>query len=215
MQGIITRVQVLAHPVVIVESFGLRVLLRALLAGAHETFLDVVSRCAEEEAHRGLEEIDLVRTVARFAGYECRARDLYRLLARQQVEVPAAARFLGTMARHEEGHAIVLARVRREVRRGRLWTQSKQLHFEGERALDDTLASLEAEVRRGVGLDRALEIVEAVEGTEINVVFDTLNAAVDMRSRARFEKFFVLTRQHLAYCREQIASLRAEHGIPG
>src|SRR3954471_21935657 len=73
MQGVVTRVQVLAHPFVVVGGFGLKVLLRALLAGRGETFLDVVSRCAEEESRSDLHEIDLLRTVDRFIGFERRA----------------------------------------------------------------------------------------------------------------------------------------------
>ena len=64
-----------------------------------------------------------------------------------------------------------------------------------------------------VTLARALEIVEGIEGSELNVVFDTLNGSVDMRSRARFERFFVLTRRHLAYCSERVQGLRSQHGI--
>ena len=43
------------------------------------------------------------------------------------------------------------------------------------------------------------------------MVFDTLSGSVDMRSRARFERFFVLTQRHLAYCAEQLQALRARH----
>lgn len=208
MQGVITRVHVLAHPLVIVEGFGMKVLVRALLADASETFLEVVTRCAEEEAHEGMATLDLLPVVERFTGYECRARDLYRRLAEKLAGLPEVARFFETLGRHEEGHAIVLARVRRELRRGRLWPESKDLHFAGEEALAASLAALEKEAEGEVGLARALDIVEAVEGSELNVVFDALSGCVDMRSRARFESFFVLTREHLAYCREQIRDFR-------
>lgn len=62
--------------------------------------------------------------------------------------------------------------------------------------LEARLAALEAEVRGGVSLARA------IESSEVNVVFDTLSGCVDMRSRARFERFFVLTERHLACCAE-------------
>jgi hypothetical protein len=39
----------------------------------------------------------------------------------------------------------------------------------------------------------------------------TLNGSVDMRSRARFERFFVISHQHVAYCREHVRRLRAQH----
>lgn len=209
MEGVVTRVQVLAHPIVIVEGFGLKVLVRALLSGRGETFLDVVSRCAEEEARSEMDELDLVRTVQRFIGFERRARDLYGRLAQQFSSHPEAAKFFATLSRHEEGHAIVLSRVRREIRRGHFWTDSRDLHLASVGAIDALLADFEEEVRPGVSLGRALGIVEAIEGSEIDVVFDNLNASVDMRSRAQFERFFVLTEHHLAYCREQVQRLRA------
>lgn len=213
MQGVITRVQVLAHPVVIVESFGVKVLVRALFADARETFLEIVSRCAEEEAHLGMDEIDLVRTVKRFIGFECRVRNVYQRLSERFSGAAEVAEFFKTLSGHEEGHALVLSRVRREMRKGRFWSQSKDLHVATVEAFDARLEAYEKEVRRGVTLARALEIVEGIEGSELNVVFDTLNGSVDMRSRARFERFFVLTQRHLAYCREQVQRLRTQHGI--
>lgn len=212
MQGVITRVHVLAHPVVIVESFGVKVLLRALFADARETFLDVVSRCQEEEANLGKAELDLARTVKRYVGFECRVRDVYRSLSERFADVPDAARFFRTLSAQEEGHAIVLSRVRRELRRGRLWKESRRLHLEGVQGLDGRLAAVEEEVRGGVTLARALELVEGVEGSELNVVFDTLTGCVDMRSRARLERFFVLTRRHLEFVSTGVRALRARHG---
>jgi hypothetical protein len=213
MRGVITRVQVLAHPVVIAESFGVKVLVRALLASAQETFLEIVRRAAEEEDHEGMDELHLARTVKRFIGFECRARDLYWRASLQLAGIPEAARFFATVSGQEEGHAVVLSRVRRELRRGRLWKESRDVHEATVEGVEDRLSGYEEEVRRGVSLARALEIVEGLEGSELNVVFETLSASVDMRSRARFERFFALTERHLAYCRDQVEALRARHGI--
>jgi len=213
MQGVITKGQVLAHPVVIVESFGVKVLLRALFANAEETFLEIVSRCDEEEAHRGMADIDLVRTVKRFILFENQVGEVYRRLSRQFPELTGATKFFTTLVSHEEGHAIVLSRVRREIRRGRLWEHSRALHLAKVEELEDKLRAYEGEVQRSVRLARALEIVEGIEASEVNAVFDTLNRSVDMRSRARFERFFVLTQRHLRYCTEGVRALRMQHGI--
>jgi rubrerythrin len=213
MQGVITRVHVIAHPVVVFESFGMKVLLRSLFAGARETFLDIVSACAEEEEHAGMAEIDLLRTVKRFIGFERHMRDIYQELSRRFPDDVQATRFFRILASQEEGHAIVLSRVQRELRRGRLWRRSNELHVAAMEGFEATLDAHEQEVGRGVTLARSLEIVEAIEGSEINVVFDTLHGAVDMRSRARFERLFVLSRRHLAYFREQVKALRVRHGI--
>jgi hypothetical protein len=215
MEGVITRVQVLAHPVIIVESFGVRVLVRALLARQGETFLEIVRRCAEDDAHRGMAELDLCRTVERFMGFECLAGDLYLQLAHHLAHVPEAGAFFNTISRHEQGHATVLGRVRREISRGRLWAASRDLHFKALDEFESRLSSLVAEARQGADLARALEMVQLVEGSELNVVFDALRESVDMRSRQNFERFFVLTGPHVEYCGMAIERLRRQHGIPG
>ena len=193
MTGVIRRVQVLAHPVVIAESFGMRVLVRSLLASTGETFLEIVRRSAEEEAHLGMEELGLGRTVKRFTGFECRLGALYRQLSLQLTGAPEVAELFSTLSGHEEGHAIVLSRILREIRHGRLWKESRDLHLGTEEAFEARLSGFEQEVRCGVDVARALEIVESIEGSELNVVFDTLNTSVDRRSRSRFARFFVLT----------------------
>jgi hypothetical protein len=215
MRGIITKVQVLAHPVLIVESFGLKVLVRALFADARETFLEIVTRCAEEDEHQGMDELDLVRTVGRFVEFERRVGELYRRLAGQFTDDREVAELFATLASHEEGHALVLSRVRCEIRRGHLWKASRALHLADVAAFDAGLAAVEEEVRRGVFLPRALALVDLLESSELNVVFDTLSGSVDMRSRTRFERFFVSSRRHLAYCGERIAALRARERIAG
>ena len=213
MRGVITRVQVLAHPLVIVESFGMKVLVRAIFANARETFLEIVSRCAEEEEHLGEHDLHLARTVRRFIEFERRLSELYGRMSLQFPSVRDAARFLKTLSMQEEGHALVLSRVHREIRRGHLWKDSRDIHDATVESFARRLEGYEEEVRRGVTLARALQIVEGIEGSEINVVFDTLNGNVDMHSRGRFERFFVMTKSHLAYCGQQIEALRARYGI--
>jgi hypothetical protein len=212
MQGVVTTRQVLAHPLVILEGFGLKVLVRSLFAGRDETFLDIVTRCAQEGANDDMEEVDLLKTVDRFVGLERRARDLYWKVSQDLAAFPDAAKFFVTLSWQEEGHAIVLSRVRREIRRGRLWRKSRDFHLSSLGSIEALFANFEHEVgRKTVSLCRALEMVEEIEGSELDVVFDSLNDSVDMRSRARFERFFVLSNAHSAYWREQVPLLRARH----
>jgi rubrerythrin len=197
---------------VIIEAFGFKVLLRSLLAGRDDTFLDIVMRCAQESAHNDMVEIDLLKALDRFAAFERRARDIYRELSEQLSGYPDAARFFRSLSSQEEGHAIVLCRVRREIRRGRLWKKSKDLHFAMLGSLDAMFANLEHEVRtKWVSFARALEIVEHIEQSELDVVFESLSESVEMRMRGRFERFFVVSKQHSAYWREQVQNLRAVH----
>ena len=213
MLGVITRKEVLAHPLLILEGFGPRVLVRALTCDDNETFLDIVNRCSEEDDHQAMADVDLARTVQAFQGFELRARDLYLALAQRLGGEADVDAFFRAIAGHEEGHAVLLARVRREVRRGHCWKESARGHHESIARVEGLLSGVEDEVRGGVTLARALEVVETLEGSELNVVFDTLRHSVDMRSRARFEAFFVLTDRHLAFCTQGVSALREAHGI--
>lgn len=214
MQGVITRKEIVAHPLVIIEGFGLKVLVRSLLARRDETFLDVVNLCAELEAHNDEDEIDLLQTVQRFIEFERRSRDLYRTLARYYGVLPDVAKFFGTLSWQEEGHAIVLSRVRREIQRGRLWSESRDLHLASIASVEALLCACEEEVRHGVPLGRALEIVDIIEGSELDIVFNRLNKSVDMRSRGRFERFFALADDHWAYHVMERRKLRARYLLP-
>jgi hypothetical protein len=178
--------------------------------GVNETFL-IVARCSHKGANDDREEVDLLKTVDRFVGLERRARDLYRSLSRRLAGLPDAARFFGFLSWQEEGHAVVLSRVRREIRRGNLRKKSDELQFACLGSLETLFTNLEQQVRRRVSLARALEMVEEIEGSELDVVFDTLNDSVEMRSRARFERFFVLSKDHSAYWHEQVRSLRTRY----
>jgi hypothetical protein len=211
MQGVVTTRHVLAHPLVILEGFGLKVLVRSLFARRDETFLDIVARCARKGANDDSEEVDLLKTVDRFVGLERRARDLYRSLSRRLIGLPDAARFFAVLSWQEEGHAVVLSRVRREIQRGKLRKKAKALQFDCLGSLETLFTNLEREVRKRVSLSRALEIVEEIEGSELDVVFDNLNDSVNMCCRARFERFFVLSKAHSAYWEEQVRLLRARH----
>ncbi|MGC4121696.1 MAG: hypothetical protein QM765_45390 [Myxococcales bacterium] len=212
MLGVITRRQVLAHPLAIYRGFGARVLMRALTSRRDETFLDVINRCAEEEAHHDLADVDFAPTVERFQGFEVRARELYWTLANQQQALDAAT-FFRALAAQEESHAVLLAHVRREARRGRCWKRSQREYQRELVAVDHLLSHLEAEAREPVGLARALEMVEELEGSELDVVFDTLCHSVDRRSLLRLRRFFAVSEEHRAFCARRIDALRDAHGI--
>jgi hypothetical protein len=211
MQGVITRKEIFAHPMVIIEGFGLKVLVRSLVARRDETFLDIVNRCAGFRAQNDEDEIDLLRTVQRFIDFERRARDLYRKLARHYCTLPDVEKFFGTLSWQEEGHAIVLSRVHREIRRGRLSAGSRDLHEASIASVEALLKACEEEVRHGMPLGRALEIVDVIEGSELDIVFNRLNESVHMRSRARFERFFALADDHWAYHVTERRKLRARY----
>ncbi len=155
--------------------------------------------------------MDLRAIVNQFIGYELKARELYTILSAKFSELKDVSDFFRHIARHEEGHAIVLARVRREIDRGHYWKESKQIHTSEIEHFDRFIKEAEASIQSGVSLAEALDLVDSLEGSEINIVFDNLNHAVDMKSRKRFKKFFVMSKEHIGFCEKKTAEFREKY----
>ena len=211
MQGVITTKSILQNPLVIIEGFGLRVFINALFADKDATFLDIINQCQELDAHKDMARMNLSEIVNQFIGYELKAQELYTILSKNFSELSDVSAFFKNIASHEEGHAIVLARVRREIERGHYWKESKQIHIAEIERFDRFMKEAEASVRSGVSLAGALTLVDRIEGSEINIVFENLNKSVDMKSRKRFEKFFVMTSEHVGFCEKQTAAFRKKY----
>ena len=211
MQGVITTKSILQNPFVIIEGFGLRVFISALFADKDATFLDIISQCHELDAHKDMARMNLSEIVNQFIGYELKAQELYTMLSENFSEIDVSPLFFKHIASHEEGHAIVLARVRREIERGHYWKESKQIHISEIERFDRFMKEAEAAVLSGVSLAEALALVDQLEGSEINIVFENLNKSVDMKSRKRFEKFFVMTTEHVGFCEKQTTAFRKKY----
>jgi len=211
MQGVITTKAILQNPIVIIEGFGLRVFINALFADKDATFLDIINECHELDAHKDMASMNLSEIVNQFIGYELKSQETYTILSERFSELSDVSAFFKNLARHEEGHAIVLARVRREIERGHYWKESKQIHLDEIKRFDRFMKKTEASVLAGVSLAEALTLVDQLEGSEINIVFENLNKSVDMKSRKRFEKFFVMTSEHIGYCDKQTTAFRKKY----
>ncbi len=210
MLGVITKKDIIQHPFIIIEGFGLRVLIRALVADEDETFLDIVNECYELEEHKEMADLSIGKIVKQFLGFELRVREIYLTLAGQMHKAgyEDVSSFFREIAAHEEGHAIVLARVRQEVARGHFWKDSEAMYQDDIDLFEENLSSVEKQVSSEVSLSEALDIVDALESSEINMVFDNLKEAVDMKSRAHFERFFVMTNKHLQICTSKVQLFR-------
>jgi len=213
MQGVITKKEVLKNPVVIIEGFGLRVFINALFADKDATFLDIINECHELDSHKDMASMNISEIVNQFIGYELKAQELYTILSKNFSELSDVSAFFKNIARHEEGHAIILARVRREIERGHYWKESKQIHISEIERFDRFMRDAEASIQSGVSLAEALTLVDLLEGSEINIVFENLNNSVDMKSRKRFEKFFVMTTEHVGFCEKQTANFRKKYDL--
>ncbi len=213
MLGVIQKKDIIQHPFIIIEGFGVRVLIRALIADEKETFLDIVNECFELEEHEGMDDLSLSQAVKQFLGFELRVREIYLSLEKQMLEqgYQDVSQFFQEIAAHEEGHAVVLARVRKEISRGHFWKDSADVYQGDITAFEKALKAVEEQVAKGPTLAEALDIVDALEGSEINMVFDNLKDSVDMKSRTYFERFFVMTNKHLQICSTKVQLFRERY----
>jgi rubrerythrin len=184
VDGAIRKRDILSHPVVTIQSFGWKVLVRSLMARPGQTFLSIVAPTLLPNAVDEKSEF-----VARAISLELRAMRIYRCLAERFSHLGKLHDFFVNLARAEEDHAELLELCFASSDR-QAWTK---------RSLEpwrDTVAHLEDQMQRFqlrayhiLSVPGALRLVIAIESSEIDDVFDAIVEASDSRFAQVVEAF--------------------------
>lgn len=172
MHGAIRKRDIIAHPVVTIQCFGWKVLVRSLLASRNRTFLSIVG----QTAYSPTVAAELLELVARAIRLELRVMELYRLLAQRFVDVEPVHEFFADLARQEESHAELL-----ELCHNSSGMKGSTEDYLGPwrevvTHLEDEMPSFERRAEEIGGVEDALRLVIDIESSEIN---DTFMGIVD------------------------------------
>jgi len=102
MRGMIGRKDVLAHPVVVIRGFGLKVFLKTLISPRSRTFLEVISEGIPRPASEA--QIRVAEFLDKLVSYELRTAHIYARMAHQFQDRGDAKTFFLTLSLQEEGH---------------------------------------------------------------------------------------------------------------
>jgi len=200
MKGVICKRHVLSHPLTVIRSFGWPVFFRALAAGPDRTFLSIIANTVQRKA---TPSEDICSFIERCVTLEKRARDLYLALSEQQEKSSPLADFLLTLAAQEQGHAELLEYCRDLACRS-TWREEEVTCWRGVvPVLERRMGEVEGLMKGLTHTTRILEMVIALEGSEINNVFRGVVAATDNEFVKTFESFQSAEAEHIDYiCRE-------------
>ena len=203
MVGVITKWDILAHPVVTIRCFGWQVFFKAIAPWQGQTFLSLLQTAAFPRATVSNASAMLNRCIA----LELRTKRIYTTLAQAFNDRGSVGSFLVGLAVHEQYHANLLELCRevaiRTVWRADIFDPWKDYlpHLEQQ------MHAAEATVREIDSVEDALRLVLQIESSEINKVFCAALAATDAAFVENLRPFQKTMEAHMTYIVEQISAL--------
>jgi hypothetical protein len=172
MQGVITRFDILAHPILTIRCFGCRLFFRALFAKRDETFLLVLSGAGllGSSPHK-LSEAEIFPYFERVIQLELRAKRVYATLAETVASSPSAKHFFEVLASQEQEHADMMAVCRAATFRGDCSLNSVDCTSRNLSQLEQIMTEAEELASSISSLEEALRLVVRIEWSEINQVY--------------------------------------------
>ncbi len=210
MKGLIGRKDVLAHPFTVISGFGPKVFFKTVFAPRHITFLEVISEGIPQPA--SAEEIEITLLLDKLISFELRTSHLYAGMAMLFKSRKGAQHFFQTLSQQEEGHAEILRITKVEVARRKLWEQVKPVSPVVLDKIDKELSQLEWDIRHPEALSykEALKIVEALESSEINVVFDFVQHSLRTPFLRKSHRLIPSIAEHHSYLNTMLPELMEE-----
>jgi hypothetical protein len=203
MVGVISKWDVLAHPIMTIRCFGWRVFLRVLVAGRSRTFLSILTQ--ERAFHP--ESVGALEVVERCIRLEQIAKGVYQSLAERFTADCLIQEFFATLAQQEAEHAELLEMCRVAAIRGVWDLTSLDACRDSLPLVERQMREAEAKLRAVKALGDALWLVVEIESSEINRLFQAVVAATDSEFVRNFKLFGSTVRAHLSYIQGIVTTL--------
>lgn len=175
MRGLITKKDVLFHPCVVISSFGFKIFIRSLAAPRGLTFLEVISEGIPHPASPA--QVEMTQQIDRLAAYELQCSSIYGYLGEIFSASPQIRNFFRTLSYQEQGHSEILRLAKVEMARRNLWPRAKLLDPATMHKLEQMLIHLDLELKKEEKptLKKALQVIETIEASEKEMLFDFLH----------------------------------------
>jgi rubrerythrin len=206
MLGVIRRRDILAHPFVTVDCFGLGFFFQALVADRRKTFLSLLAETGVLQSP----VVEIPALLGRCVDLESRARRIYQFLAERFSDWEQVRQFFEALARQEQGHSELLELCRQLAGRDG-WLEE---HFAPWRdvvpQLERKMDELEDSLSGRESLADALRLVIQIESSEIDHVFKGAVAATDSKFVRALEVFRTAGTEHIAFICDRISKFEPD-----
>ncbi len=203
MVGAICKWDVLAHPVVTIRCFGVRVFLRTLVAGHSDTFLSIVTQAGLLQPPSE----SVFETMQRCVRLELVAKEIYESLAQRFRSLEAVRESFETLARQEQEHSELLGLCRIVAGQRHSGVGLPDSWRESVLCLERRMREAEGKLRAVKSSADAFWLAIEIESSEINQIFEGIVAAIDSEFVREFQVFKSAGQRHLSYLAEAIATL--------
>lgn len=195
MVGVIRKRNILAHPIVTIRCFGWKVFVKALFAPPTTTFLSVL---APVQPVKPMER-PWREPIERCGNLELRAKRVYLDLAERFRESVEVREFLTALANQEQEHHDLLQLCSAAMRRGHWKSEVFSQSLKSLPALEAHMHAAEKTAQLLRSLPEALELVLALECSEINFVFQRVVQSSESPFVRRVRAFDAAGAAHLDY----------------
>jgi len=206
MLGVIRRRDLIAHPFVTIDCFGLGLFFQALVAGRRKTFLSLLTDTGVLKPR----VVEIPALLGRCVDLESRARRIYQFLAGRFSDWERVRQFFETLAQQEQHHAELLELCRQLASRDG-WLEE---HFAPWRAvvpqLERKLDALEDSISGRESLIDALRLVIEIESSEIDHVLEGAITATDSKFVRALGVFQTAGTEHINFICDRIAKLEPD-----
>ncbi len=203
MVGTIRRRNILAHPIVTIHSFGWKVFARALFSPRGTTFLSLLvpTELAKPTKKPWREPIE------RCSNLELRGKRIYLELAERFSENAEAHDFFTVLANQEQEHHDLLQLCSAAMRRGHWKSEGFAQSLKSLPGLESHMHAAEKTAQLLKTLPEALELVLALECSEINYVFHGVVQSSESPFVRRLRAFNSAGEDHLEYIGRRLPEL--------
>jgi hypothetical protein len=203
MQGIIKIWDVIAHPLLIIQTFGVGFLWRAILADRDQTFLGLV----EKQGASAIPSAATPDVVERCIDLELCAQGIYESLARRFPDRHDVAAFFRGLAEQEHEHAEALDLCRTLAQRDGWHEELLALWRDIIPTLESRMHAARARSDDIRDVRDALSHVIDIESSEINRAYLAIISASRSPFMQKFEAFTRASSRHIDYIVKTIPAI--------
>jgi hypothetical protein len=203
MAGVISRWDLLAHPIATIRCFGWGIFFRAVAPWQDRPFLTQLW----EAGFFSVLPSSVPRILDRCIDLELRAKRIYRAFAKAFSDEPLVGAFFAALADQEQYHADLLELVQVVATRCGWKANLFNPWQDYLPRLEQQMNAAETGVYAIDSVDAALRLVIEIESSEVNQVFYAALAATDAAFVKRLKPFREAMEAHMAYIVERIPEL--------
>jgi hypothetical protein len=209
MIGVITKRDILAHPLVTIQCYGWKVFYQSIFARQKVTFLSLLERAQifSESKHKSKSNPILDDLLKQTIQLELRAKRIYETIAKLFISIPPAKDFFEVLSKQEQDHADILDVCMLTASRNGCDIEDINIWLGYISILETKMSEAETAVHSITCLDDALRLTVQLESSEINKVFQAVLQASNSRFIKKMANFRMATKTHLAYISYKLPEL--------